>query len=294
MATLLSPGVAVTTQDLSQVTTASGDSAACFCGDFTKGPVNVPTLVTSVSELKDIFGGPTKANYNQWYQVFNFLQYSGEIYVVRAADLNGTPKESGSKYNSNEFVGSHVETLTNSKIFKVEGPVISLQNSDFEVGQTLKFGESPNEFTIQSIKNEILQTPNPDYQELTDLEVAVDGDTFEVGQTVSYTITSSGTVSIVANPVSSVEIDTGAKTIKFVKIGNVEITFSAQEEGKRTKKLQGLFTVKSIAAPTQPEVQNTEVSWNDAVEFNVEHEDSSTLKAKIKDDDGSKGSVNVE
>ena len=294
MATLLSPGVAVTTQDLSQVTTASGDSAACFCGDFTKGPVNVPTLVTSVSELKDIFGGPTKANYNQWYQVFNFLQYSGEIYVVRAADLNGTPKESGSKYNSNEFVGSHVETLTNSKIFKVEGPVISLQNSDFEVGQTLKFGESPNEFTIQSIKNEILQTPNPDYQELTDLEVAVDGDTFEVGQTVSYTITSSGTVSIVANPVSNVEIDTGAKTIKFVKIGNVEITFSAQEEGKRTKKLQGLFTVKSIAAPTQPEVQNTEVSWNDAVEFNVEHEDSSTLKAKIKDDDGSKGSVNVE
>lgn len=99
MANLLSPGVAVTTKDLSQVTTAAGDSAACFCGDFIKGPVNAPTLISSVAELKETFGGPTKANYNQWYQCYNFLQYSGELYVVRAADINGTLTETDFKYS---------------------------------------------------------------------------------------------------------------------------------------------------------------------------------------------------
>ena len=294
MATLLSPGVAVTTQDLSQVTTASGDSAACFCGDFTKGPVNVPTLVTSVAELKDIFGSPTKANYNQWYQAYNFLQYSGEIYVVRAADLNGTPKETSVTYNSNEFVGSYAESLTKASIFKSGNSIVSLENSNFEVGQNLKFGEDPAVFKIQSVKDELLQTPNPDYQALTDLEVTIDGDSFEAGETINYSFTSSGTVTVAANPTSNVEIDTGAQTIKFLKAGNVEITFEATEQGKRTKKLKGSFEVQKVQSPTRPTVATSEVSWNSTAEFSVEHEDSTTLKASIKDDDGTKGTVNVE
>ena len=294
MATLLSPGVSVTTQDLSQVTTASGDSSACFCGDFTKGPVNVPTLITSVAELKETFGGPTKANFNQWYQVFNFLQYSGEIYVVRAADLNGTPKETSVTYNSNEFVGSYAESQTKASIFKAENSVVSLENSEFEVGENLKFGEDPTVFKIQSVKDELLQTPNPDYQALTDLEVTIDGDTFEVGETINYTFTSSGPIAVTANPTSNVGIDTGAQTIKFLKAGNVEITFEAIETGKRAKKLKGSFVVSKIQSPTRPTVENSEVSWNSKTEFSVEHEDSTTLKATIKDDDGTKGTVNVE
>ena len=115
MANLLSPGVQVSEVDQSQITPTEGDSAAVFGGDFEKGPVGVHTLISNVQELRDNYGKPNTKNYNDYYQVQNFLAYSGAIYVSRAADLNGTPTQlDGLLFEENAY-------KTNVNATKVEG-----------------------------------------------------------------------------------------------------------------------------------------------------------------------------
>lgn len=250
MATLLSPGVAVSTNDLSQVTTATGDSAACFSGDFVQGPVNVPTLITSVAELKATFGGPTKSNYNQWYQCYNFLQYSSELYITRAADINGTPAKVNVPYNSNEFVNVPKEETIPANIIKHDtatANVVSMAKSEdlnaIEVGDTLRFGTDPLTFVVESIVEETVSKPNPAYVGLTDLEVTIAEDTFTAGDTITYTATTDGVLNVTADVADAVEINQANSTIKFLKSGDVNITFSAVKDALRAKKLQGTFSV---------------------------------------------------
>lgn len=297
MASLLSPGVSVTTKDLSQVTTSAGDSAACFSGDFVKGPVNTPVLITSVQELKDTFGNPTKYNYNQWYQVYNFLQYSGEIYVVRAADLNGTPSESGLSYNSNEFVSSHIEhSIKGFDILSQNAETLEFRDAndiDLSQGKTLRFNTDPELYKIVASEKVVVQVENPLFVPLTDLSVDFGGiNEVEEGQTINYNYeTEDGAnVGITAD---GAEVDTASKAIKFTKNGLVGITFTAEKTGKRVKTLVAQFDVAKIATPAQPEIQVPVIESGKDVTISIEHEDGTTLKAQIKDDDGLKGKVNV-
>lgn len=297
MANLLSPGVAVTTKDLSQVTTAAGDSAACFSGDFVKGPVNTPVLIGSVQELKETFGNPTKYNYNQWYQVYNFLQYSGEIYVVRAADLNGTPSETSLNYNSNEFVSSHIEhSIKDFNILNANAETLEFRDAndiDLSKGKTLRFNTDPKLYKIVESEKVVVPIENPLFVPLTDLSVDFNGvSEVEEGQTISYNyeIKDGANVSVTAD---GAEVDTVAKTIKFTKSGLVGITFTAEKTGERTKTLLAQFDVAKIQTPVQPEIQAPEVESGKDVTISIEHEDGTTLKAQIKDDDGLKGKVNV-
>lgn len=300
MANLLSPGVAVTTKDLSQVTTSAGDSAACFSGDFVKGPVNTPVLISSVQELKDTFGNPTKFNYNQWYQVYNFLQYSGEIYVVRAADLNGTPSETALNYNSNEFVSSHIEhSIKGFDILSKQDSTIEFRDSndlDLSKGKTLRFNTDPKLYKIISSEKVTVPVENPLYVELTDLSVDFNG-VAEVGegQTIPYDYETEDGASV-AITAEGAEIDTIAKTIKFTKSGLVSIEFTAEKTGERPKTLVAQFDVAKIqtpAQPTQPTIDIPEIESGKDVTIAIEHEDGTTLKVAIKDDDGLKGRVNV-
>lgn len=297
MASLLSPGVSVTTKDLSQVTTSAGDSAACFSGDFVKGPVNTPVLITSVQELKDTFGNPTKYNYNQWYQVYNFLQYSGEIYVVRAADLNGTPSESSLSYNSNEFVSSHIEhSIKGFDILSQNGETLEFRDGndiDLSQGKTLRFNTDPKLYKIVSSEKVAVPVENPLFVPLTDLSVDFGGiNEVEEGQTINYNYeTEDGAnVGITAD---GAEVDTIAKTIKFTKNGLVGITFAAEKTGKRVKTLVAQFDVAKIQTPAQPEIQVPVIESGKETTIAIEHEDGTTLKVAIKNDDGLKGKVNV-
>lgn len=294
---LLSPGVAVTTKDLSQVTTSAGDSAACFSGDFVKGPVNTPVLISSVQELKDTFGNPTKYNYNQWYQVYNFLQYSGEIYVVRAADLNGTPSETALNYNSNEFVSSHIEhSIKGFDILSKQDSIIEFRDSndlDLSKGKTLRFNTDPKLYKIVASEKVIVPVENPLYVELTDLSVDFNGVAeVEEGQTISYDYETEDGASVGITG-EGAEIDTIAKTIRFTKSGLVGIEFTAEKTGERPKTLAAQFNVAKIQTPAQPTIQVPEVESGKETIIAIEHEDGTTLKAQIKDDDGLKGKVNV-
>lgn len=66
MPTLLSPGVYIAEQDLSNIVPTVSNNVAFFAGNFTKGPVQQPYVITTKRELEDVFGTPTNANYNEW------------------------------------------------------------------------------------------------------------------------------------------------------------------------------------------------------------------------------------
>lgn len=51
------------------------------------------TLINTSQELEDYYGKPNDNNYNDWYQVYNYLTYASQIYVSRAGNKNGTEKE---------------------------------------------------------------------------------------------------------------------------------------------------------------------------------------------------------
>lgn len=90
MAEMLSPGVYIQEIDASQIVPTVSNSIAVFAGKFIQGPVNKYQIITSVDELITYYGYPTNENYNDWYQCYNFLQYSNKLLITRAANISGT------------------------------------------------------------------------------------------------------------------------------------------------------------------------------------------------------------
>ncbi len=86
-----SPGVYVTEIDKSEIVPSSSASVTVFGGDFTKGPAEVYTQITSVDDLVEFYGLPTNKNFNDWYQAYNFLQYGNNLLISRAVNKNGAP-----------------------------------------------------------------------------------------------------------------------------------------------------------------------------------------------------------
>lgn len=83
-------GVEIYEQSIGITTTIDNSYYAAFVGkDFTMGEANKAVLITSLADYKRIFGLPNNTNFNEWYQVENYLRNAGAIYVTRAVDENG-------------------------------------------------------------------------------------------------------------------------------------------------------------------------------------------------------------
>lgn len=86
---LASPGVVVQEKDFTRGgIDPSFINFGAFAGVFEKGPIGIPTLITTEAELLDIFGKPNDNNYEYWFSVSNYLEYGGICYVVRAEDAS--------------------------------------------------------------------------------------------------------------------------------------------------------------------------------------------------------------
>jgi len=66
---------------------SAGADVALFCGQFEQGPVDTPVYVTNVNEFIYTFGEGTGQYFNDWLQVWNYLQYSSTLWVVRSSAL---------------------------------------------------------------------------------------------------------------------------------------------------------------------------------------------------------------
>jgi hypothetical protein len=89
---LISPGVKITEQDLVASNQSVASTAGAFAGQFTWGPIEVPTQVVAESDLVSKFGKPNATNIVDFLSAANFLGYSSPLFVVRAANtaLNAT------------------------------------------------------------------------------------------------------------------------------------------------------------------------------------------------------------
>ena len=85
---LASPGILVREVDLtSGRIDPTTDKIGAIVAPFPRGPVNLPTLVSTEQQLVDIFGEPAAIDkhYEHWLTASSYLAYGGSLQVVRAS-----------------------------------------------------------------------------------------------------------------------------------------------------------------------------------------------------------------
>ena len=118
MAFQLSPGINVSEIDLTTVVPSVATSIGGIAGNFNWGPVNEVTTITDEVRLVERFGKPDSTNYEYWFSAANFLAYSNNLKIVRAANttstLNATANGSGVLIeNETDYQDNH-ESASNS------------------------------------------------------------------------------------------------------------------------------------------------------------------------------------
>ncbi len=95
--TLISPGVFLTENDMSQITQGPIAAGAALIGPTVFGPVNIPTVVTSYSEYKALFGtafisGGTNYEYLTSIAALNYFEQGGtSLLITRVVSGSYTP-----------------------------------------------------------------------------------------------------------------------------------------------------------------------------------------------------------
>jgi phage tail sheath protein FI len=150
----VSPGVNISEIDLSTVVPAVSTSIGGFAGDFTWGPVDEVTLVSSGEQLSEIFGSvPATARVSvaeSYFTCSNFLDYSSALQVVRSA--NSTSKNSSSNTatrftNKNAFDGtaeSSFDSLFYGRYIGVRGNQLTVEACDANSAIFDSWGERTN------------------------------------------------------------------------------------------------------------------------------------------------------
>ena len=95
----VSPGVQVKEIDLTNIVPAVSTAIGAVAGPFEKGPVGVPTVITSEQDLVRIFGKPQDSSnqYEYFFTAANFLSYTDALKVVRCESgiVNATANGAG-------------------------------------------------------------------------------------------------------------------------------------------------------------------------------------------------------
>ena len=133
--TLLSPGVLTRENDQSQITSGPISVGAAIVGPTVKGPVQIPTLVTTYSDYKNKFGaafvsGGVTLEYLTSIAAYNYFQQGGESLlvarVVSGSTAAYTPAVTTQITNLGGTGASFVlETLSEGVIMNNNGPLLS-------------------------------------------------------------------------------------------------------------------------------------------------------------------------
>ena len=90
MAFQLSPGVNVSEIDLTTIVPSTATSIGGIAGNFNWGPVGEVVTISDEVYLAQRFGKPDNTNYEYWFSAANFLAYSNNLKIVRAANTTST------------------------------------------------------------------------------------------------------------------------------------------------------------------------------------------------------------
>ena len=118
MAFQLSPGVNVSEIDLTTIVPSVATSIGGIAGNFNWGPVGEVVTISDEVRLASRFGKPDSTNYEYWFSAANFLAYSNNLKVVRAANtsstLNATANGSGVLIKNQDDYVSNRESGSNT------------------------------------------------------------------------------------------------------------------------------------------------------------------------------------
>jgi hypothetical protein len=141
--TLISPGVFVSENDLSQITQGPIAAGAAILGPTVTGPVNKPTLVTSYSQYKAMFGaafvsGGAPYEYLTSIAALNYFEQGGESLLV-ARVASGSYTEATASIPS--FLGAAnpsfvLETITQGEVMNNNGQVSATVNGALPSGSS--------------------------------------------------------------------------------------------------------------------------------------------------------------
>jgi len=127
---ILSPGVFLNENDQSQVTQQPAVVGAAIIGPTAKGPVEIPTLVTTYSQFKQIFGGAVTSGSNTYgyftnTAVYNYFNNGGTSMLV-ARVVSGSYTSATANVSASAGAASQpafvLETLSKGVIMNSEGP----------------------------------------------------------------------------------------------------------------------------------------------------------------------------
>jgi|688.fasta_scaffold00614_6 phage tail sheath protein FI len=111
----ISPSVRIAEKDLSYIASTPSTHRGALVGFASKGPINTPTLVTSVRQLHTIFGYPHPDVSDPFliYAAEQYLNVSNQLYVVRVAEDNAVSDEiAETAYVDIPSAGSVVEIVS--------------------------------------------------------------------------------------------------------------------------------------------------------------------------------------
>ena len=145
--TLLSPGVLARENDQSFITAQPIVVGSAIVGPTAKGPVNIPTLVTSFSDYQNKFGAQVASGSNFYtyftsIAAYNYFQEGGETLLVTRVASGSFTAASSSFVSASGFAGG--KTLS---VFEVQTPSEgTLMNSTGPTGSngTLLSGSADN------------------------------------------------------------------------------------------------------------------------------------------------------
>jgi len=139
--TLLSPGVLARENDQSQVTQGPREFGAAIIGPTSKGPVEIPTLVTSYSEYNAIFGTTVESGSNVYSYLTsisanNYFQNGGvSLLVTRVTSGSFTSATSTDIDNGDATPAFVLETISEGEI---------MNSTSTETSGSLALGSSDN------------------------------------------------------------------------------------------------------------------------------------------------------
>jgi len=218
---LLSPGVEVIESSVGLTVATAGSSYACYAGVFSKGPADGAVLITSTQMLVDTFGTPTSTNYNDFYQCYNFLRYSGSLYVCRLVDRNGQTN----KLDTTNTIST--ASLLGDLTVTVSSP------TGFYVNEFIAIGTSTAVYQIASITGSVL-TLTTALQAATTIADKVYNCIPSNNATVEVE-KSAGTVITAINPTLTVanitEFDILKSSITVADTANTKLKFIAKNPG---------------------------------------------------------------
>ena len=125
---IVSPGVFTNEIDASFLPAAIGNIGAAIIGPTVKGPVEVPTVVTSYAEFQERFGDSFKSGSN-YYTYFtsiaakNYLQHSGQLTVVRIAGDGYAPASASVTASSVATPAFGLTTLSDGAVLNNSGSI---------------------------------------------------------------------------------------------------------------------------------------------------------------------------